>query len=262
MKAVAGVYRSRPEAEQAVIAAQSAGIPTDKIIVLTPAHIRRRGVSSRLLEGEQPSRITNRPGEMESPGDFAGMPSFETVIPGVGVATAVGLLGAALLVTASEAAEKFADARFDDPTIEGLLEAEVFLYEDVLRHGGSVVIVIADEVAADHLQVLVDSNRAELIEHTRNRWWSDLRGAEQAHYATLNRSFAQDEKFYRMGFEAALHARTRCKEYDQVMGEMSAKLENVQRQYPNARIEEPFTRGYERGRNYYQGLCNQCTAAS
>jgi len=43
-----------------------------------------------------------------------------------------------------------------------------------------------------------------------------LRGAELEHYSSTGRKFGDDEKFYRMGFESALHARSRCKEYDQV----------------------------------------------
>jgi hypothetical protein len=261
MKAVAGVYHSRVEAEQAVVAAQSAGVPTDKIIVLTPGDIRRKGVLSRLLAVEKPDLIGNRPAEWAGPGDFAGMPSFAAVIPGVGVATAVGLLGAALLVTAGEAAEMFANTKFEDSSIEGLLENELFLYEDVLRRGGSVAILIVDEAVAEYWLLQLSNSGAESIDHTRNQWWNALRGVERANYATLNRNFDEGEKFYRRGFEAALHARTRCKEYDQVLGEMTAKLEDVQRRYPSASVEEPFTRGYERGRNYYQGLCNQCTPA-
>lgn len=261
MKAVAAVYHSRSDAEQAVAAAQSVDIPVDRIIVLTPGDIRHRRVSNRLLGHEQPDRIWDLPGKTERPSDFVGMPSFVAVIPGVGKTTAVGLLGAALLITAGEAAQAFADTRFEDPTIEGLFESEIFLYEEVLRHGGSVLIVIAEEAVANHFSLLSRNHGAESIDDIRNQWWSALRESEQANYAPLNRNFIEDEKVYRLGFEAALHARTRCKEYDQGMGEMIAKLEDVQRQYPNADIEDPFTRGYERGRNYYQGLCNQCNGA-
>ena len=42
---------------------------------------------------------------------------------------------------------------------------------------------------------------------------------------------------------------------------MSATLEDVQRQYPHAKVEEPFTRGYQRGREYYQQLCDESKAA-
>lgn len=261
MKSVAAVYHSRSDAEQAVVAAQSVDIPTDKIIVLTPADIEHKRVSNRLLGDEQTNPVWDAPWKTERPSNLVGMPSFVAVIPGVGKTTAVGLLGAALLITAGEAAGAFADAGFEDPAIEAIFESEMFLYEHVLRHGGSMVIVIAEEAAADHFLLLSHSNGAQSIDDVRNQWWSALRNSEKADYATLHRNFSEDEKFYRLGFEAALHARTRCKEYDQVMGEMTAKFEDVQRQFPNANIEEPFTRGYERGRNYYQGLCNQCTSA-
>jgi len=64
-----------------------------------------------------------------------------------------------------------------------------------------------------------------------------------------------------MGFESALHARTRCKEYDQVMGEMTAQIEELEQQYPGAEVSEAYQRGYERGRDYYQQLCNESKAA-
>jgi hypothetical protein len=53
----------------------------------------------------------------------------------------------------------------------------------------------------------------------------------------------------------------RCKEYDQVMGEMTAELEDLERQYPGGKVAEPFTKGFERGRAYYQQLCNESKAA-
>jgi hypothetical protein len=64
-----------------------------------------------------------------------------------------------------------------------------------------------------------------------------------------------------MGFESALHARTRCKEYDQVLGEMTVQIEELERQHPGANVDEPFRRGYERGRDYYQRLCDERKAA-
>lgn len=261
MKAVAGLYYSRDESESAVATARSAGIPPEKIIVLTPGDTRRKGVLSRLLGGEDQRPTKERRSELTAAWAFEGMPSFAAVIPGVGTATAVGLLGAALLVTAGEAAEAFANTKFEDSSIEELLENEIFLYEDALRRGGSVVILIVDEAVADYWLLQFSNGGAESIDHARNQWWSARRTLERANYATLNQNFDEDEKFYRLGFEAALHARTRCKKYDQALGEMAAKLEDVQRQYPSANVDEPFTLGYERGRNYYQGLCNQCTGA-
>jgi hypothetical protein len=83
----------------------------------------------------------------------------------------------------------------------------------------------------------------------------------QEHYLKSGRKFGGDEKFYLLGFEAALHARNRCKEFDQIASEMASDLEELQRQYPGAAVEEPFTRGFQQGREYYQRLCNESSPA-
>jgi hypothetical protein len=84
MKAVAGVYYSRDEAEQAVTTARYAGIPADKIMVLTPGDIPGKGVLSRLLGGEDPVLTREQRTESKAAGSFERMPSFAAVIPGVG----------------------------------------------------------------------------------------------------------------------------------------------------------------------------------
>lgn len=81
------------------------------------------------------------------------------------------------------------------------------------------------------------------------------------HYLKSGRQFGDGEKFYLLGFEAALHARNRCKEFDQIASEMASDLEELQRQYPGAAVEEPFAHGFQRGREYYQRLCNESNPA-
>ena len=98
---------------------------------------------------------------------------------------------------------------------------------------------------------------AESVDAAREQWWIGLRSAEESHYSKSGKNFADDEKFYRLGFQAALHAKARCMEFDQVSGEMNAALEDVQRDNPGADVEEAFTRGYQRGRDYYQQLCDE-----
>lgn len=83
------------------------------------------------------------------------------------------------------------------------------------------------------------------------------RSAELNRYLKSGQQFGDNDKFYRLGFEAALHARTRCKEFDQVSSEMVSDLEELQRKYPGVEVEESFTRGYQRGREYYQRLCDE-----
>ena len=75
------------------------------------------------------------------------------------------------------------------------------------------------------------------------------------------KSSGDNERFYRMGFEAALHAKNRCMEFDQVSAEMDAALEDAKRQHPGAKVEEPFIRGYQRGREHYQQMCDENKAA-
>src|ERR1700751_6219053 len=77
------------------------------------------------------------------------------------------------------------------------------------------------------------------------------------HYLKSGRDFGDGEKFYLLGFEAALHARNRCKEFDQIASEMARDFEELQRQYPEAAVEEPFAQGFQGGREYYQRLCDE-----
>ena len=77
------------------------------------------------------------------------------------------------------------------------------------------------------------------------------------HYLKSGQQFGDGEKFYLLGFEAALHARNRCKEFDQIASEMASDLEELQQKYPGAAVEEPFARGFQQGREYYQRLCDE-----
>ena len=139
---------------------------------------------------------------------------------------------------------------------EGLPEDQLFVYEDALRRGCSVLVVSAgDESAASVVRKLLEREGAVPIEAAREKWWDGVRGAEREHYSPGGEKFNQDEKFYRLGFEAALHAKYPCKEYDQILSEMQADLEEVQQRYAGLAVEGPFVRGFERGRNYYQELC-------
>ena len=262
MKTISGVFGSQVDAERAATVLRSTGVPSDKIILLTPGNIQQELESLPVVSGEQPGMGKAIGAVLGTAVGMSGAPLLAAFIPGVGVVTAVGLLGAAVLSAAGAAAGAVAGAKLENATAGELPEDEIFVYEDALRKGRSVLIVMTEqENRAKQLGELLSTEGAESIDAAREQWWIGLRSAEQEHYSTRNRNFTEDEKFYRLGFEAALHARTRCKEYDQVIGEMTATLEDVRRRYPNANLDEPFTQGYERGRDYYQGLCNQSEAA-
>jgi hypothetical protein len=184
------------------------------------------------------------------------------LIPGVGPVTAIGLLGGALVAAAGASVGAVAGGKLENALTDGLPEDELFVYEDALRKGRSVLIALADdEESAVRVRELLRVEGAETIDAARDQWWIGLRDAEQEHYSSFSRNLSEDEKFYRLGFESALHARSRCKEYDQVLAEMTVQIEELERRYPGAEVSEAYRRGYERGRDYYQQLCNESKAA-
>jgi hypothetical protein len=261
MEAVSGVFNTRSAAERVVQEAVSAGIPGDKVTLLTPGSVDR-------IDKEMPSiptDSTEQPGMGKAIGALVGGGVGLTggalliaLVPGVGPITAIGLLGAAIAGAAGATVGATVGDKMEKSTIEGLPEDEIFVYEDALRQGRSVVVALAEsEESASRLRELMKKEGAESVDAAREQWWIGLRSAEESHYSKSGKNFANDERFYRLGFQAALHAKTRCMEFDQVSGAMNAALEDVQRQHPGVDVEEAFTRGYQRGRDYYQQLCDE-----
>src|ERR1700686_4877306 len=261
MEAVSGVFTTRSAAERVVQGAASAGVAADKVTLLTPGSVDR-------IDKEMPSvptDSTEQPGMGKAMGallgggvGLTGGALLIALVPGVGPITAIGLLGAAIAGAAGASVGATVGDKLEKSTIEGLPEDEIFVYEDALRKGHSVVIALADdEDSAKRLREIMKREGAESVDAAREQWWIGLRSAEESHYSESGRKFADDENFYRLGFEAALHARTRCMEFDQVSAEMNAALEDVQRENPGADVEDAFIRGYQRGGDYYQQLCDQ-----
>jgi hypothetical protein len=262
MKSVSGVFRSRSDAERAVAEMRSTGLPENQLTLLTPEKIEKGLQSVPAVATEQPGMGKAIGAVLGGTAGISGAALIIAAIPGVGPITAIGLLGSAVLGAAGAGIGAVAGGKVENSMTDGLPEDELFVYEDALRKGRSVVIALAeDEAKASLFRELLKAEGAEAVDAAREQWWIGLRDAEQEHYSNLGRNFGDDEKFYRRGFESALHARTRCKEYDQVMGEMTAAIEDLEREYPGANVAEPFTRGYERGRDYYQELCSRQSAA-
>jgi hypothetical protein len=265
MEAISGVFQTRQDAERAVKEVRAAGIAADQVTLLTPGttdKIDKELQSVPVDPGEQSGMGKTFGAVIGGAAGLTGGSLLIALVPGVGPITAIGLLGAAILGAAGASIGASAGGKLEGSMSRGLPEDEIFVYEDALRKGRSVVIALSDN--ADTTVLLRDLLRtegAESIDAARDQWWIGLRSAEESHYSASGRTFTDDEKFYRLGFEAALHARNRCKEFDQVSSEMTATLEDVQREYPNAKVEEPFTRGYQRGREYYQQLCDESKAA-
>ncbi len=265
MEAVTGVFYSRSDAEGAVEKLRAAGLKADKVTLLTPGKtdkIDKELAAVALVAAEQSGMGKAIGGVVGAAAGLSGGPLLAAFLPGVGPIMAVGLLGAAVLAAAGASVGAVAGGKLENSMTEGLPEDELFVYEDALRKGRSVVIALTEQRSyAARLRELLKAEGAEAIDAAKHQWWIGLRSAEQEHYSKFSRNFSDDEKFYRLGFEAALHARTRCQEYDQALAEMTVAIEELQRQYPGAEVAEPFRRGYERGREHYQHLCDESRAA-
>jgi hypothetical protein len=262
MKAVTGVFASLSDAQCALSQFRDLGLVEDRLTLLTP--------KDKEHEPDVPISSTEQPGMGKAIGALIGGAAglsggpllVAALVPGVGPITAIGLLGGAVLAAAGASVGAVAGGKAENAMTEGLPEDEIFVYEDALRKGRSVLIALAkDDAERAVFRELLKTEGAESVDAAREQWWIGLRSAEQEHYSSHGRDFGNDEKFYRLGFESALHARTRCKEYDQTLAEMDSKIEELEQQYPGVDVAEPFRRGYERGRDYYQQLCDESKAA-
>ena len=165
------------------------------------------------------------------------------LLPGVGTILAIGL-GAGVLGLGGAVAGSAAGDLFERMLTQGLPKDEMFLYEDALVQGKSLVIVSSpgeDEI--ERARGLMEQEGAESIDAARQKWWIGLRDAEEAEYESPNGAFRAVEAIYRRGFEAALEPEWRGKSW----GDAEAGSRAHHGRFAN---EAGFRRGYERGQAY------------
>lgn len=244
METVSGIFQSRADAENAVRDLHSLGIPNDRIALLTP------GMSDARVEKAVPTADSEQPGMGQAMGGAVGgamgvaggatlgAAAASLLVPGVGPVIAGGILGAALLGAGGTAAGVAAGGAMEKGLEAGLPHDELFVYEDALRNGRSVVIAFVDQEGAIYgAQGALVSAGAESIDQARENWWIGLRDAEEGEYVKTGGNFQTDEADYRRGFENALRER-------------SKKVDTA----AYAEWSEAFRRGYERGRSYHTKL--------
>lgn len=240
---------------QSVVAnLHAAGIDNDHISVLMP------GATKEEVEASVPTSDTEQPGMGGALGGTVGAAMgaaggmhigaalASLLVPGVGPVLAAGVIGAALLGAGGAAAGAAAGSAMEE-SVEGIPHDELYVYEDALRKGRSVIIVTTDDdtQAEAARGVLAAQRGVESIDAAREDWWIGLRDAEEAEYTGQGKDFKTDEPIYRRGFEAALHPRVRGKSYDEAS-------ETLRERYSDAYEAESFRRGYERGHNYHRSL--------
>jgi hypothetical protein len=253
MSTVSGIFNSTAEAESAVEALRTARVSEDRISFLTP------GTSQKQLD-DVPTTETEQEGMGKAVGGVVGgalgvagglhlgAAVASLLVPGVGPVLAAGLVGAALLGAGGAATGAAAGGALEDSMERGLPHDELFVYEDALRRGRSVVLVVADDEATEGIaRDLFAAAGAESVDAARENWWVGLRDAEEAEYTVDGGDFSVDEPVYRRGFEASLHPHGRGRTYEE-------DAERLRECYGAECDENAFRHGYERGRRYQSEL--------
>lgn len=250
MGTVVGVFNSRDDAGHTVTRLREAGIPDARINVLIPGEsaIEQPGIAT---ETEQPGVGKAVGGVVGgAAGAFAGLSiAASLMLPGVGVVTAVGLAAAALMTVAGAIGGGAVGGALDDEPEGRLPVDELYVYEDALRKGRTVLIVLTEDDDEQKLvHRLLEQGGAESIDAAREQWWVGLRDAAAAEYPTDgDADDTQDVGPFRRGFEVAQLPGSRGKAYDEAREDLRAR-------YPQDYGHDRFRKGYESGFAYRQRL--------
>ena len=249
METVVGIFKTRAETDRAIEHLRAAGISNDQINLLSPDTSQDRVKSVPVSETEPPGVGKAIGGVVggaigAATGVSLGAAAAAVFVPGVGPVIALGIVGAAILgAVGAKAGEAL-----EEHIAEGLPVDELFVYEDALRQGRSVLIITPDDdQRANVIRTIFEQAGAVGIDSAREDWWLGLRDAEEEHYDVSAEDFKTVEPSYRRGFEAALRPQTRGRAYDEAVNYLMAN-------YPDAYSSDSFRRGYERGQSYYLNL--------
>jgi hypothetical protein len=253
MEPVVGVFANNSQAQEAADRLREIGF--ERVTLLTP------GEPKQEVERTVPTEDMEQPGMGPAIGGVIGgavglaggmelaAAAASVLIPGVGPVMIAGMIGGALLGAGGVAAGVAAGHALETSLADGLPKDELFLYEDALRQGRSVLIVWTDPGRGIEAAEMMGLAGAESLDEARERWWVGLRSAEEEHYRSNGRDFSQDEECYRLGFEAALHADLRGKSYNEA-------FQQIREQYGSECKETAFQLGFERGLTYHRSHLN------
>lgn len=246
MRAVAGVYHSRENAERGYTELRRAGYSPDDINYLAPGASEEQVHATPVSATEQPGDVGKAiggavGGALGMAGGFQLGVGLTALVPGVGPVLAAGLAGMALLGAGGAIAGAAAGAKADEDTTEGLPADEIFFYEDALRQGKTVLIVMANGATeASRAREILAETGAESVDAARDAWWIGLRDAESEEYQT--------DETYRLGFESALRRQARGKTYAEATG-------YLRNEFPDYWELPAFRAGFARGQQYYDRHC-------
>jgi len=248
MIAIVGVFKSRSAAERGAAELLPLEIPRDRINILTPEATEKELAAVPTVAGEQPGMGKAMGAVVGGAIGIAGgaglAPAIASLlIPGLGPVLGIGILASSLLGAIGAAGGAAVGATFEAEVFNGLPEDELVVYEDALRKGRTVIVVMAEDDETDAVRGALELAGAETVDRAREMWWLGLRDVEKEKYTARGGNFERDERDFRSGFEAALQLRNRNRPWDECYQELA---ERDARAYEN----EIFKRGYERGLQY------------
>ena len=218
MQTVVGIFTSQKAAEHAAERLYSLGITREHINFLVP------GASVAELEAV-PTTETEQPGMGPAMGSVVGgavgasggrmsAAVLSAIIPGIGPVMAIGLTALSLVgAIGGVLAGAATGGALENAMSGGLPKDELFIYEDALRQGRTVLIVLTEDAAqAEAARVVLAEAGAERLDAARDAWWVGLRDAEAEAYAAEGGDYA-DEAVYQHGFRAALRTEIAGKSY-------------------------------------------------
>jgi hypothetical protein len=231
------------EARQGIEGLRSLGVGEENINLLSPGDDLSALREVPTVEGEAPGMGTAVGALVGGVSGAALGPVFiGLAVAGLGPVSAVGLYAAALMGAGGALAGAAAGGALERSLSDGLPRDEIFVYEDALRRGRTVVIALSDndEQAVAARQALLAAG-AESIDAARDHWWLGLRTAEEENYRASGRNdFSSEEESYRFGFEAAQDRELRERPYKDA-------VDILRRRYPEHYERESFREGYARG---------------
>jgi hypothetical protein len=249
MTPTVGIFFDRASAERAVGNLRAVGLPASSIHVLVPGS-EPLAAKVSVSEAEQPGMgraiggVIGGAVGVASGAEIGAAAAASALLPVAGPAIAIGLVGAVLLSLGGAAV----GGALETALADGLPKDELFVYEDALRRGYTIVVVVpADADEHERAVAVLEGSGAESVDAARERWWIGLRDTEAFDYRAEGLDFQRDEAIYREGFEAALSSPAR----EGAQRETDALLKE---RYPATYREPAFRRGYMRGRAYHRRL--------
>jgi hypothetical protein len=241
MDAVVGVFPSREAGERTIHRLAELGFTQHQITMLTP-HSSEAEVHSVPTTEAEPPGMGRAIGAVTggAAGAATGIQAalLAGLVPGVGPVLVLGGIGALLLGIGGAAV----GATLDRNLREGMPKDELYIDEDALRRGRTVVMALPeDEEQAEHARSLMTAAGAESVDAAREQWWVGLRDAEAAEYEATGGDFSRDEATYRRGFEAACRLARDGATYADVIVVLRSN-------HPDVYEAEAFRQGFARGR--------------